>query len=245
MRSPLAPVLLLLLAPFGARAANLDVSPVRIELSAQAPSAILTLRNTGTTPLRFQVKVHGWDESPSGSMILSDVSDLSVFPALQQIGPKEERKVRIGTTAKAGERERTWRVFVEEIPSAVEADDKNRVRIVTRIGIPVFLEPARPSPGGTLALARSGGKLELRVRNGGSVRIQPSELKVVLLDGAERPIGEKVLAGWYVLAGGERIWSVDVEPGLCASLRRVLVTATLEKGALQAALALPDGACAP
>lgn len=233
------------LAPLCAGAAGLDVTPVRIELTGKTPSALLTLRNTEASPARFQIRAYSWDESPSGGMILGETSDLQVFPALQQLGPKEERKIRLGTTAKPGARERSWRIFIEELPSAVEAEDKNRIRVLTRIGIPVFLAPSAPAASGELRLGRAGGRVEVRLRSTGTIRIQPSDVTLVLLGDGDAKVHEQALSPWYVLSGGERVYPVDVPPALCAKARRAVATATLDKGQIQAILALPDGACAP
>jgi fimbrial chaperone protein len=246
MRAAAVPLwLLAALAPLCAGAASLDVSPIRIELTGKKPNALLTLKNSGEAPARFQFRVYSWDESPAGDMILADSTELSVFPALQQLGPREERKVRIGTTVKPGAKERTWRIFIEELPSAVEAEDRTKVRVLTRIGIPIFLEPVKPASGGELVLTRDGAKLRLRVRNTGTVRFQPTELKLVLLGEKDERIEEKALSPWYVLADADRLYAMEVQPETCARARRAVASATLEKGSLQAVLELPAGACAP
>ena len=48
-----------------ARAAGLNVSPVKIELDRDASKALLTLRNDGSETTRYQVSVSAWDEDPT------------------------------------------------------------------------------------------------------------------------------------------------------------------------------------
>lgn len=233
------------LAPLRGGAASLDVSPVVVELSAHTPSALVGLKNTGKEPVRVQLRAHTWDESAKGEMILGDTVEVSAYPPLQQLAAGEERKIRIGTTAKPGARERSWRVFIEELPGSARAGEGAMVHLRTRIGIPVFLAPVQPATAGELVIAKPDAKLELRLRNTGSVRIPPTAVELVLLGEKDEQLERKTLQSWYVLAGGERLIAVDVEPGTCAKVRRAVATATLGERQLQAVLALPSGACAP
>ncbi len=247
MRLP-SPALLwlaVLLAPAGAGAASLDVSPVRIELSARSPSALVVLKNGGKALVRVELRAQAWDEGPTGGMLLTDTTELSVFPALQQLAPGEERKIRIGTTARPGGAERSWRVFISEMPSAVEVADKTAVRVLTRIGIPVFLAPLKATTGAALSVTRDGGKLAVVFKNTGSVRIDPTEVKLLLLGEKDARIEERTFSGWYVLAGRERVFTAEPEAGGCAGVRNAVATAEVGSSQLQAVLPLPAGICAP
>jgi fimbrial chaperone protein len=234
-----------LLAPARSRAANVEVSPVRIELGPGKPSAVLVVRNEDKDAVRFQLKAHAWGQAPDGEMLLSEASELQVFPALFQLAPGEERKVRIGTTAKPGTLERTWRVFVEELPSAVERREKTSVRVLTRIGIPIFLAPTRVEGRAELALAASGSKLELRIRNTGTVRREPSKVTLRLEGAAGERLDEKELGSWYVLAGGERVLAAEIEKAVCGKVVRAVATMPAEPREVQASLQIPSGACGP
>lgn len=243
-RSLLAAIALAcLLAPVRGEAAQFDVAPVRIELSAGQPSALLTIKNTARAPIRLQLRGHAWTQSPSGEMLLQETSEVVVFPALLQIDPGGERKVRVGTTTAAGLEERTWRVFLEEMPSATEASDRSAVRVLTRVGIPVFLAPIRPQPRAEIGLGAAGGKIEIRLRNTGNVRMEPGSGRLLLFGAAGESLSERELKTWYVLASGERAMEEPVEASICARVRRAVASFPLEKGEVTADLALPTGAC--
>src|SRR5512133_946242 len=98
----LAPIVLLLGAASSARAAGLQVVPVLVELSRQEPRATIAVRNVADAPVRLEVTVSAWDQSPDGRMRLAPAPEILVYPPLLQLAPGEERKVRISTTATFG-----------------------------------------------------------------------------------------------------------------------------------------------
>lgn len=232
-----------LLAPARGEAAQFDVAPVRLELSASQPSALLTIRNTAKAPIRLQLRGHAWEQSPSGEMLLKDNAEVVIFPALLQIDPGGERKVRVGTTTAPGLQERTWRVFLEEMPSATESSDRSAVRVLTRVGIPVFLAPIRPQPRAEIGLGAVGGKIAIRLRNTGNVHLEPGSGRLLLFGAAGESLAERDLKIWYVLASGERAMEEAVGESICAQVRRAVASFPLEKGEVTADLALPTGAC--
>lgn len=245
---PRAVVLLLValaLVPTGAGAAAVEVTPVRLDFTRTAPNGLLTVRNGSATPARFQLRAYGWEESPQGEMRLSETRDLSVFPALLQLAPGESRKVRVGTTAAPGAKERTWRVFAEELPEAVEQPKGATVRILTRVGIPVFMEPLLVESRPAVELAAADGKLEVRLRNAGTAHFRPSAVNLLLTNEAKARVHEEKLNAWYVLAGAERIYAVTVPAAVCGLVRRAEVVALVDGKQLVGALDLPSGACAP
>lgn len=236
----------LLGSPGVARAGELDVSPVVIELSAESPSTLLSVRNAGKDMLRFQVRAFAWNESPTGEMQLARTSEVIVYPPVGELAPGQARNLRVGVTAHPGPRERTWRIFLEEIPSAATAQGP-QVQVRTRIGIPIFLAPA--APGGAkpeiTGLALSGGHVRFALRNAGEVHFRPSSVQVVLADAAGATVAQLPLSGWYVLAGGERLHDVAVPKDACARAATVTAMASLENGAVQAKAPVASGACAP
>lgn len=230
-----------LLAPAAGRGGDLDVSPVNVELSAKIRTALMSLRNGGATPARYQLRAYAWAQKPDGAMDLSPTRELAVFPPLLELAPGEERNVRIGTDAAPAAAERTWRVFIEELPRAESAEDAARVKVLTRIGVPVFLAPTAPVARGELAfLGRDGARVRLALRNTGTVRLRPAAVTLALLGADGTPVLQKALDPWYVLAGGERVYDVEVPAEACARAATVVATAALERGAIEVRAA---GAC--
>src|SRR5918993_1012440 len=89
----------LILSASEARAASLSVNPTQIRLSRQSPSALLTIKNEGSSPTRVQIAVHAWDQRLDGQMDLKPTTDIVFFPSMLTLNPGQGRTIRIGTTA--------------------------------------------------------------------------------------------------------------------------------------------------
>src|SRR3954451_7289494 len=147
MRRQLIPVAIaaLLLAPRAVTASNFTVSPTEVNLSTSATSALITLRNESKVPLRFEVTLVSWSEDEHGKMTLNPSSDVTFFPKLVELAGGASRNIRIGINAgMARDGEQAFRLFIEELPDQ-SAPASNAVALRTRLGIPVFVRPSKPS----------------------------------------------------------------------------------------------------
>lgn len=227
-------------------AANMEVSPVVVQLSSAVPAAIVTIRNGDPTPVRYQATAFSWTEERAGEPRLAPSQDLSVFPPVFQLAPGEERRIRVGTTVAPGPSERSWRLFVEALPVAVEAPvGKASVQIRTRFALPVYLAPAAPRPRATLTLGRDGGKVTIVLRNTGNVHVRPPPFTVTLLGAAGDTVGELAVPGGFVLPGSARVEALPVSPDRCARVRRATAALQVGEEKVAADLALPAGVCVP
>jgi fimbrial chaperone protein len=231
--------------PGRARAQALQVTPVQVELTQRARNAIVTLENRGPEAMRFQVSAFAWDQGSRGEMQLARTKDVTFFPGLFTIAAGQKRNLRIAAAAPFGEVERTYRIFVEQLPGGPSGPQAN-VRVLTRVGIPVFLEPPQRTPGAELSPVHlERRKISFVLRNTGNVRVIPDLVRVVGSDAQGAEVFEQKLSGWYVLAGGERIFETEAPRDACARVRRISATVQVEKSALEAQLPTPDGACGP
>jgi fimbrial chaperone protein len=224
----------------------MEVAPVVIDLGRASPSAVLTIRNKGTSQARYQLSAASWSEPKVGAPRLEPSQELSFFPPVFQIAPGDERKIRIGATVPAGTTERAWRLFVEELPEAVESPRAGAsVRIRTRFALPVFLAPALPRPSSTLALSRSGDGVAVVLRNTGNVRVKPLALSVAFLGANGERLREEEVPPVAVLADAEWTTEVKLPADVCAKVRKAVLAAEIEGEKRGADIGLPDGACGP
>jgi fimbrial chaperone protein len=231
--------------PGAARAQPLEVSPIELELTSAAKNGTLTIHNGGTTPLRLQVTAAAWQQGRKGELLLSATRDVTFFPGLLTVAPGEKRNVRVAAAAPFEDVEKTYRVFIEQLPGPPSRAE-NAIRVRTKIGIPVYLEPPVPAARAELAeLARDGARLSFVLRSTGNVRIQPSSVRVVGRDGAGAVVFERPLPTWYVLARGDRAYDSEAPRGDCARVRTVSAEVALGKDTLRAQLPTPGGVCAP
>jgi fimbrial chaperone protein len=223
-------------------AATFTVDPTQISLSGRTGSALLTLRNESDDTLQFQLSVFAWGQSPSGEMQLEATDDIVFFPTLLTLKPKETRRVRIGSATTQEVREKTYRIFVEELPPTGTTTGSG-VRVLTKMGIPIFVRPVKEVATATLNnLRQQDGALRFTLTNAGTVHVVPQSIKVRGLAGSNTAF-DRELEGWYVLAGGRREFDMAFPKNACAQVTSIVVDILFESGKLQERLQTPNGAC--
>jgi P pilus assembly chaperone PapD len=242
----LAPIVLLLGAASSARAAGLQVTPVLVELSRSEPRVTVLIQNVADAPARFEVTASAWDQTADGQMRLAPAPEIVVYPPLLELKPQEQRKVRISTTAAFGDRERAFRVFFRELPPPETPADRGTVRILTKVGIPVFLVAARPEVKVEIAGASvHTGRIAVTLKNTGNTRLQPSKVKIEGTDERGKSVFAVDADVWYVLAGGERALDVPLPADGCSGVRTVEVKAPVGESFVRARVEAPGGVCGP
>ena len=240
-----AVVVALLLAPHAAIAANFTVSPTEVNLSASATSALVTLRNVSKVPLRFEVTLVSWSEDERGEMTLTPSSEVTFFPKLVELAAGTSRNIRIGINAGlARDVEQAFRVFIEELPDQ-SAPAANAVALRTKVGIPVFVRPAKPVRTAAIeSVSVENGKVRARVRNTGNLHISVETISVKGTGGSGAPTFTKEGPGWYVLPGATRIFEVPMTPTECKSTTAVAVEVFGHNKSLKGASQVSPASCA-
>jgi fimbrial chaperone protein len=231
-----------------AEASSFTVNPIKVVLSDKEQSALLTLQNQSTEELRFKVLVQEWKQSPKGEMQLAATKDIVVYPGLLTLPPNGERKLRVGATVPAAAREQAYRVFVEELPglrSAKEAT-KSEVKVLTKMGVPIFLRPAKPVGGGAVeGLVVVKGSLSITLKNTGNIHFLVQSAKVKAADATGASTFEKDLEGWYVLSGGIRVWELELPKAACIKSKKLTVEVQTNEGKFDGSLDVQPAGCSP
>src|SRR5574337_916445 len=110
------------LTPSQGFSANFSISPTSLELSGGVKSGVFSVKNGGTDKLNVQISLKEWAQDADGKDVYTDTKDIVFFPKIMTVEPGEQRAIRIGAKAPAALREKTYRLFVEEIPSPKEAE---------------------------------------------------------------------------------------------------------------------------
>lgn len=228
-------------------AATFTVNPVQVFLSPKTRSVILTLRNVSDETLRFQLDAFAWDQDARGEMSLAPTRDVVFFPALLTLTPGEERNIRVGAATPPGLSEKTYRIFVEELPPpAGTVLPPGQVRVLTKVGIPIFIEPVQPAAAARLDAARvHGGQLSFEVRNTGTVHFIVQAVKLTGYDAAGERVLEGALEGWYVLPGGTRRYELPLPAADCPKVHSFGIEVLTTRATLTERVDAPEGACAP
>ncbi len=227
-----------------ARAGSFSVNPTQVFLSQNGTSQLLTLRNESDAPLRFQLTVFKWNQAADGVMQLEPTTDILFFPSLLTLDAKDERRIRVGAMVPFAATEQTYRLFVEELPPAEVDAPAEGVRMLTKLGIPVFLRPAKPSARVTLrALEVDDGRFSFELLNEGNVHFLPESVVVRGLDAGGDVVLHQELQSWYVLAAGLRHFEFEVPHGSCGSIKAFEVEARIAKTSLKERLLTPAPPC--
>jgi fimbrial chaperone protein len=220
---------------------NFGVSPIGLDLDRNAKSGAITVSNDDAEPLRVQIRLFEWTQDAGGKDEYRESEDLIYFPKLMALEKNEQKLVRVGLRTPAAAMEKTYRLFVEELPGPPPpgAPPGARVAMKVRFGVPIFLKPAVPEARGEIqATDMAKGALRVRVRNTGNVHFVISAIAV---SGGGNYAKE--VAGWYLLPGVVRDYIIPVTPEACRKLGRVNVTARTEQFELKAALDVAASMC--
>jgi fimbrial chaperone protein len=225
------------LAALNAAAADFTVSPIRVDLPRGARSAAVSVANEDARPLRMQLRLMEWTQDEHGKDVHRDSDDLIYYPRLMTLDPGEKRLVRIGIKAPASAAEKTYRLYLDELPRN-EAAAVSGVHFTIRFALPVFVAPAQPSLRGAIdSITLKDGKVSVVVGNPGNQTFRIASVGVRAGDFTAES------AGWYLLPGATRVHSFDLPPGVCQGLRRLDVAVKAERLSLEGGLDVDAGTC--
>lgn len=187
-----------------ATAGSFAVSPVRATLSSKQPAASLVVRNSGPEPTVVQLEVVGWSQE-EGKDIYAPTKEILATPPIFTVPPGGSQVVRVGLRRNPdAQRELTYRLFLQEVP--IPKPDQSGLRVVLRVGIPVFVNPAvAVAPVLRWQAAHTpDGALKLSLTNSGNAHIQVAKSSLTLASSAQTLMSHDVAA--YVLPGQSRDW---------------------------------------
>lgn len=236
---------LLLLAPSAARSGEWRVSPIRLELGRDAKSGVITVYNEAEEPLQVQMKAFEWTQDAEGKDQYAETGDLLFFPRIMAFGKKEDRILRVGIRVPPAKKEKTYRLFIEEIPGPRKSEGVN-VAIAIRFGVPVFVKPLKEELKGEIGKpGMAKGLLSIPVRNAGNAHFAIQSIVVT----GENAKGEKVfsrdISGWYLLEGASRLYTTEVPKDVCGELARITAEVKAEKFSLTGQLSPDKTMCEP
>jgi fimbrial chaperone protein len=155
--------------------------------------------------------------------------------------------VRIGTATAVGEGEKSYRVFFEELPPAdgeLAAAARSQVRILTKMGIPIFVQPVKSYVSGAIeGLALEAGHVRFAVRNLGNEHFVLRAVRVKGVGASGDELFDRSLDGWYVLPRGTRVFDLAIPHELCAKLTGVTVESETERDTFKARVETPPEGC--
>lgn len=202
--------------PAVASAASFSLNPTRIELGPQRHVDILTLRNSGTAPLRMQVRTMHWSMTSDGRWHLTPSNDLIVTPELIEIAPGTSGQLRVGSLLDAGVTEASYRLLINELPNLSDKNGVRQIQVLSEVSLPVFIEPANPS---RIPVIRSAqiehGALQIAIGDDGSQRLDPQSVKLAIRNHSDKAIEQRETMVNYVLPGATLPLRVELSSAIC------------------------------
>ena len=211
-----------LMALPAAHAASLQVAPISLEFSPREQAQSVWLSDTGTAPVRAQVRILQWSQ-PGQADQLDPTRELVASPPMVEIAPGEKQMIRIIRMLPAPPAaEKSYRLIIDELPAtgATAPATGGGLQFLLRYSVPVFLAVADPAPASarqtdvsalSATLKRLPAAPVLVVANSGPQRIKISQLVYVDAQGVRTPLAPGLLG--YVLSGQRMRWPLNVPPG--------------------------------
>ncbi len=243
---------LIVLASSPVFASNFSITPTSLELSGSVKSGAFSVINSGTEKLNCQIDVKEWSQDADGKDVYTDTRDIIFFPKIMTVEPGEQRAIRIGLKGPLSPKEKTYRLFIEEIPSQQKPSDEKKtgkisagLTIAFRYATPVFVKPIKQQESAVIeGLQMSKGTVKASIRNTGNIHIK---LLSVTFRGKARDGKElfsQDVAGWYVLYGMARPYEVTVPKEICKNLSVIEISAQSENFTINGKLNVQKNMCA-
>ena len=234
-----------------APAADFQIQPMTMYLGRNAKSGVFSVINTGKEKIDFQVSLQEWSQDETGKDVYVETKDIVFFPKVMSVEPNAQRAIRIGLKAPIALKEKTYRIFVQEIPtpkkSAEDPTAKIRagVSIAFRFAMPIFVKPAQPQESFAIAgIDMAKETVQALIKNTGNVHVKLRNVKFSGRNDAGEEIFSKEVAGWYILQGLSLPYKTDIPPDLCGKLVKIDVSAQTEKDTANGTFNVQSGMCA-
>jgi len=194
------------------------VIPIRLEFDQRARSGVVTLINDSEETISFKVEAREWTQDRAGKDQYTETSDILFFPQSLTLGPNSQRVIRAGIKVPALNREKTYRLFIQQEPPPQDKPT-TAVAIVIRFGLPIFAKPLEEDIRGEIVRASiQGGDLSIGVKNKGNAHFRVKTLKISGNDANGAPVFSEELSGAYLLAGTERTFATALPEKLCSQM---------------------------
>jgi fimbrial chaperone protein len=188
-------------------AATLQVSPVRITISADGKAGVVRLHNQSDVSTLVQVEALVWDETADLSQVPT-TSEILAVPPVFEIAAGAEQLIRLALRKPlTSGTEQAYRLLITEVPRVV-GDGSQGVSFALRLNLPVFVTPEGALPQPSWSLQRDGGGAKLTLGNQGNAHVRVQSI-ALFEDGGANPVFVSDEGG-YVLAGRERSWQLDL-----------------------------------
>ena len=156
--------------------------------------------------------------------------------------------MRVGTRTPVVPAEKTYRLFIEELPGNNKDPDKPGVQItfLIRFGAPIFIAPVKPQDGMEIeGMALANGELSLSARNVGNRHQIIKGIHLKGSDAAGKEVYSATLADRYLLAGAVKPFKTAIAGDQCVKIAALEVEVKTDRLNATRKLDVSRAMCAP
>ena len=214
-----------------ALAGTFQISPLRIALSASAPTAVLKVHNPGAAAGVMQLSLMAWSQAGGEDHYLP-TQEVLVTPPIFTLAPGASQIVRLALRRRPdARREIAYRLFLQEVPSTVAPAEApgapaQAIAVALRFAVPVFVAAAAAPPAHALdwrVVAEAQGGWRIEARNRGGVHVQVAGFA---LTGADGTLLARHQGMAYLLPDQAHEWRVTAQAGAPPGTRCTIVAQT-------------------
>ena len=162
-----------------ALAGTFNVSPVKITLSKNSSTAIITVSNSGNSDTTIQLQTMRWIQDGEGDR-LQPTREIIATPQIFAIKAGATQLIRVGLVTKPDPvNEIAYRLVLDEIPSPPEPGFKG-LQVALKISLPIFVQPlSKSAPELDFSWVQTQEKkIRVSIVNHGSAHAQIFRIKI-------------------------------------------------------------------
>jgi len=174
---------------------------------------------------------------------MEETKELIFFPKIFSVPAKGSQVIRVGYQKKVGNKEKSFRLFVRELP--VDEPGQTGARFAVQISSPAFIYPkgsVQPTKPTIRGIEVSDGKLMARVSNEGARYYSMHKLEISGSKSGKSVYNGEV-AGWYVLAGVSKLFPLKIDRDACMKMDSMQLTAHTKEDQSQVSFPVDAALC--
>ena len=218
-----------------------SISPIRIFFDGSSKTNIVNVKNVSEEEIMLEMKTVLWENRDD----FSPTKDIIFFPKILVLKKGEEKIVRIGHRIPETQTEKTYRMFIKQLPKITERQGST-VNIIMQMGVPIFIQPSTFSPEGTIEkVAFSEGNLNVFIENHGNVHFFVKSINVSGTDDSGADVFSANQAGWYVLAGNSGEFTMAMDREVCLNTKNLQVVIETDRLSMNRTFDISNETCTP
>lgn len=213
-------ILLFLLATGVAFAGEFKVSPTSVTFAPGEQTSIVKLTNLSEEDVTVQVELKEWIETENAEDQYLPSKEIIFFPKIVTIPKSSPAFIRVGYQDEHGLQEKTYRMFINELP--ISKPGVTELKVALSLALPIFVEPEKSNKVWNLVSAEIGeGVVQVDVQNTGNVHIHNEKLHLEGFDDNGESVYSDDMVGWYTLSGKTRTYAMDFPKDLCLQSKEI------------------------